>query len=430
MSAADWYARKLGRGAPAAPVAPRTSTPPTGPAPWAPQPYQPTPQQGTPYQAQQPEVHESEVTPGEGSWFQQMAQRGAAGKNTPTKKAKEIYTCPNCGSNNFFTRASTASRGPAPAPLCTECGYNGMFEQFGNQPAIKRGDVVSVEAVIAEINKTLGEGTVYKGSEIRDKVLPRITSGSLALDWSLGGGWAANQWNEIVGDESSGKTAMVYMAIAANQRLDPEHLTVWIAAEEFVHEYAEMWGVDTGRLIIIDTNVMEEAYDAAIKFLDSHEIDCLVIDSLPQLIPEAEDEGSMEDFQVGLAARLNGKFFRKGRKALKRSQTIEVGGAGVHRLHRQPVAREDRGALRRPAHDTRRKGEGLHLLHQGGGATRRVDRGGGQEARRSGRGGAQHQEQDGTALALRPLRLLLRRRRQRGRRDPLPSRAPSTWPRR
>lgn len=180
---------------------------------------------------------------------------------------------------------------------------------------------MSVETVMAEINKALGEGTVYKGSAIRDKVLPRITSGSMSLDWSLGGGWAANQWNEVVGDESSGKTAMVYMAIAANQALDPAFLTVWIAAEEFVHEYAEMWGVDTARLIIIDTNVMEEAYDAAIKFLDSHEIDCLVIDSLPQLIPESEDEGAMEDFQVGLAARLNGKFFRKGRKALKRSQT-------------------------------------------------------------------------------------------------------------
>lgn len=182
----------------------------------------------------------------------------------------------------------------------------------------------AIESVIAEVNKTLGEGTVYLGSSIRDKVLPRITSGSLALDWALGGGWAANQWNEIVGDESSGKTAMVYMAIAANQRLDPDFLTVWIAAEEFVHEYAEMWGVDTGRVIIIDTNVMEEAYDAAIKFIDSHEIDCLVIDSLPQLTPVSEDDGSMEDFQVGLAARLNGKFFRKGRKALKRSQTSDV----------------------------------------------------------------------------------------------------------
>jgi recombination protein RecA len=183
---------------------------------------------------------------------------------------------------------------------------------------------MSIEAVMADINKSIGEGSVYRGSDIRDKVLPRITSGSLALDWALGGGWAANQWNEVVGQESSGKTAMVLMAIAANQRLDPNFLTVWIAAEEFVHEYAEMWGVDTNRVIIIDTNVMEEAYDAAIKFIDSHEIDCLVIDSLPQLIPESEDDGSMEDFQVGLAARLNGKFFRKGRKALKRSQTSDV----------------------------------------------------------------------------------------------------------
>jgi hypothetical protein len=37
--------------------------------------------------------------------------------------------CPNCGSNQYFSRA-VSKRGPAPAPHCYNCGYNdGMFTQ-------------------------------------------------------------------------------------------------------------------------------------------------------------------------------------------------------------------------------------------------------------------------------------------------------------
>lgn len=38
--------------------------------------------------------------------------------------------CPQCGSNQFFSRAGVSKRLPPPAPHCYNCGYNdGMFEQ-------------------------------------------------------------------------------------------------------------------------------------------------------------------------------------------------------------------------------------------------------------------------------------------------------------
>jgi hypothetical protein len=43
--------------------------------------------------------------------------------------AKERTACPNCGGGHFYSRSSGVSRGPAPAPLCYDCGYNGMFQQ-------------------------------------------------------------------------------------------------------------------------------------------------------------------------------------------------------------------------------------------------------------------------------------------------------------
>jgi recombination protein RecA len=177
-----------------------------------------------------------------------------------------------------------------------------------------------VKALAAQINKKFGEGMVVLGSEVTD-MIPRIPSGSLSLDLILGGGWPANQWVEIIGDESSGKTAIALKTIAANQKRDPEFITVWVAAEKWVAEYAEMCGVDTNRVFVVETNDMETAYNAAIDFAASKEIDCIVIDSLPALVPGDEDEKQMEGSTVGRGALLTGKFFRKVGKATKRSLT-------------------------------------------------------------------------------------------------------------
>ena len=117
--------------------------------------------------------------------------------------------------------------------------------------------------VLAKINKKFGEDTVVLGSEIVE-VPHRFTSGSLSLDVALGGGWPANQWHELVGEASNGKTAIALKTIAANQKKDPNFTTVWVAAEEWVPGYAELCGVDPSRVYVISTNIMEEAYGAVI----------------------------------------------------------------------------------------------------------------------------------------------------------------------
>jgi recombination protein RecA len=178
--------------------------------------------------------------------------------------------------------------------------------------------------VAALINKKLGGDTVVVASEAR--IPGRITSGSLTLDVVLGGGWPVNQWTEIIGEASHGKTAIVLKTIAANQAKDPNFTAVWIAGEPFDVKYAEMCGVDTERVLIVETNIMEDAYEAAIQFCDSKGVDLLVIDSLPSLVPSTEDEKSMDEMTVGRGALLTNKFFRKVSKATKRSLTEEERG--------------------------------------------------------------------------------------------------------
>ena len=172
---------------------------------------------------------------------------------------------------------------------------------------------------MALLNKKFGDNVVVLASDIRSDLIPRISSGSTTLDYVLGGGFPGNQWNELIGEPSHGKTALALKTIAANQSLNPEHTTVWVAAEQWVPEYAAMCGVDTTRVIVIETSIMEEAYQAVIQFAESKSVDAIVIDSLPALSPAPEMEKDMSEATVGRGALLTNKFFRVVGTAMKRS---------------------------------------------------------------------------------------------------------------
>lgn len=180
----------------------------------------------------------------------------------------------------------------------------------------------TLSSIVDSVNKKFGEASVVLGSQVHQNI-KRISTGILAYDLMLGGGWPANQWSEIVGDESSGKTAIALRTIAYNQAQDPNWTAVWVAAEEFVPEYAKGIGVDLERLWIVETNLMEHAYNLVLEVMANRAADCVVIDSLPALVPENESEKPMDEFTVGLGARVTSKFFRKSSGAQKRSLVEE-----------------------------------------------------------------------------------------------------------
>ena len=177
---------------------------------------------------------------------------------------------------------------------------------------------LSTEAlkIAAGINKKLGANIVILAGDAQ--LSQRITSGSLTLDVVLGGGWPMNRWVELVGEASHGKTAIALRTIAANQQLNPDFTAVWIAAEDFDAKYAELCGVDNSRVLLVETNSMEDAFDSVIQFMESKAVDMVVVDSLPALVPSAEDQKHMEEFTVGRGALITNKFFRKVASATKR----------------------------------------------------------------------------------------------------------------
>jgi recombination protein RecA len=172
-------------------------------------------------------------------------------------------------------------------------------------------------AFAARLNKALKEDIVICAADLA--VPRRFTSGSLSLDVILGGGWPGNQWIELVGKESAGKTAVAFKTVAANQKLNPDFNTFWVAAEHYDAEQAEAMGVDNNRVTVASTQAMETAFEIMLEATQSRIYDGIILDSYAALLPGEEDEKAMDEFTTATGARLVNKFIRKAGKAGQRA---------------------------------------------------------------------------------------------------------------
>ena len=186
--------------------------------------------------------------------------------------------------------------------------------------------MTEIDALIAKVNKKLGSQVLVRGSDLHHVTFQRQSTGSYSFDVMLGGGWPLNSWNEIIGNESHGKTVLALKTIAAAQR-SPEHQTLWVASEDFNLKWAEQLGVDLDRVTLAQTNAMEEAYEIVIEAYQDRAVDAIVIDSYPALIPSSEYAGDMADWLPGLGARLTNKFMRKSSTAQRRVSPRRTGPA-------------------------------------------------------------------------------------------------------
>lgn len=182
----------------------------------------------------------------------------------------------------------------------------------------KKDRLAIIEELAAEVNAKMGGNFLLKGSETRQDV-PHTGTGILSFDLALGGGYAANQWNEIVGEESSGKTALAYQMVAHNMQMDPDYLALWVAAEEYVPEYAQSFGIDPDRIWVVESNEMEKVLDLVLKAVVNRAVDCVVIDSLPALVTNTEVAKNMDEASVATGAQILSRFFKKCTMAQRRS---------------------------------------------------------------------------------------------------------------
>ena len=169
----------------------------------------------------------------------------------------------------------------------------------------------ALKLAIDKIEKDFGKGSIMKLGDKPSVSVETIPTGSLALDIALGvGGIPRGRIIEIYGPESSGKTTLAQHIVAECQKKGG--IAAFVDAEHALDpEYARNLGVNIEELLISQPDTGEQALDITEELVRSGAVDIIVVDSVAALVPKAEIEGSMEDQQMGLQARLMSKALRK-----------------------------------------------------------------------------------------------------------------------
>ncbi len=169
----------------------------------------------------------------------------------------------------------------------------------------------ALKLAIEKIEKDFGKGSIMKLGDKATVNVDAIPTGALSLDVALGiGGIPRGRIIEIYGPESSGKTTLAQHIVAECQKRGG--IAAFVDAEHALDpEYARNLGVQVDDLLISQPDTGEQALDITEELVRSGAVDIVVVDSVAALVPKAEIEGSMEDQQMGLQARLMSKALRK-----------------------------------------------------------------------------------------------------------------------
>ena len=169
----------------------------------------------------------------------------------------------------------------------------------------------ALKLAIEKIEKDFGKGSIMKLGDKATVNVDAIPTGALSLDVALGiGGIPRGRIIEIYGPESSGKTTLAQHIVAECQKRGG--IAAFVDAEHALDpEYARNLGVKVDDLLISQPDTGEQALDITEELVRSGAVDIVVVDSVAALVPKAEIDGSMEDQQMGLQARLMSKALRK-----------------------------------------------------------------------------------------------------------------------
>ena len=182
----------------------------------------------------------------------------------------------------------------------------------------------ALKLAIEKIEKDFGKGAIMRLGDKSTVNVDAIPTGALALDVALGiGGIPRGRIIEIYGPESSGKTTLAQHIVAECQKKGG--IAAFVDAEHALDpEYARNLGVNIDELLISQPDTGEQALDITEELVRSGAVDIVVVDSVAALVPKAEIEGTMEDQQMGLQARLMSKALRKLTGVIGKTNTTVI----------------------------------------------------------------------------------------------------------
>lgn len=162
----------------------------------------------------------------------------------------------------------------------------------------------TLEAFGTRWNKRLRGGVAFDPAD-KGLAPPPVALDIPAVDSILGGGVPRGRTTLLVGAESSGKTLLAQLVIAATQQTGGT--AMYFDIERcFDERWFALTGVDTspGRLIVLRPTTMEQTFDMITDALVTARPDVLVLDSVAALVPKdmLKQDMMKQDFR-GLAAR-------------------------------------------------------------------------------------------------------------------------------
>lgn len=177
-----------------------------------------------------------------------------------------------------------------------------------------------LSAALNKIKKELGEKSIVYGNQIPNP--ERLPTGVFEFDLATGGGFPKNRYTIVYGPESSGKTNLMYKAIASAQRQPPPcNKAVLVDLEgTFDPEWAMRLGVDVDSLIVAKPSYGEQAVDMIDALVRASDVAFLAVDSIAVMIASKEVEGSVEKADVGTSAMLIKRLSNKMAIALSEEQ--------------------------------------------------------------------------------------------------------------
>lgn len=191
--------------------------------------------------------------------------------------------------------------------------------------AKKEEGKLTLAAAMEKMNKTYGVGSVLTLNSRSTEEYDVISSGSIGFDYkSLGvGGFVKGKLYELMGWEGTGKSTICGNAVAECQKKGGTVL--YIDGENAVDKkYFRQLGVNVNSMILSQPTHGEEGFNIAMTFIETGEIDLVIIDSDSSLIPKKMLDGDVGDSTIGRKALLNSNAYPKLKSALSKHNVCVI----------------------------------------------------------------------------------------------------------
>ena len=179
--------------------------------------------------------------------------------------------------------------------------------------------------ICSSIQEKFGKESVNFLGNNKVEPIPRIPSGSRAIDKVTGGGYPLGRIIEIFGAASSGKTTACYHAIAEAQKMFPDKWCGFVDSEYSADlTYASNVGVKVDELVVAQPDSGTDAF-GMVQAMVENGASLIVVDSVAAMLPREEAEE--EDYghnSVGTQARMMSKGLRKLTAIIGKHQCVVI----------------------------------------------------------------------------------------------------------